>query len=327
MLCLFVPISDHTMKIPFDISRDRPHDAYFEQVFKVLPVTLELVRQFLPQEQVAVLNLSTLQLASESYLSDDLREFFSDLVYTCETFQAEPVRICLLLEHKSGSTGRRIYVQLGNYLRGVQDEDISQQRPRFTLSIPILFYHGAAPWDISPLREQYGAVPAVLSGYIPHFDIVKINVQALLDSEIRNMQGAVLLRNILLAFKHIRENEFIRHHFREVLIFVHESLSEEVLSDLFLATFLYIQIVSPLNKQDIMELVETLPPQEELKAKSVYEQFVDEGFEKGMEKGMEKLLVAFLKKNPNWTDRQVADAFDIPVGVVQNLRIILIKQG
>ncbi len=319
------------MDVSNDLYRRRPHDTYFEQVFKVLPVALELVHKFLPPEQVAVLNLQTLQLSSESFLSEELREFFSDLVYTCETADAEPVRICLLLEHKSGSTGRRIYVQLGNYLRGVQDEDIGQHRDRFTLTIPILFYHGKAPWNPGPLREQYGAVPKVLAGYIPHFDFVKVNVQAMLDEEIRGMQDAVLLRNIFLAFKHARETEYIRRYFREVLIFVHENVQEEVLLGLFQATFLYLQIVSSFNEYEIMELVETLPPEYEHKAKSTYEQILEAGFEKGMKKGIEKgienLLIAFLEKNPDWTDQQVAACFDIAESKVKKIRLALLKNS
>jgi len=311
----------------YDLFRQRPHDMYFEQVFKVLSVALELVKKFLPPDQVAALNLNTLQLSSESFLSEELREFFSDLIYTCETADADPVRICLLLEHKSRSTGRRIYVQLGNYLRGIQDEDISQKRPRFTLTIPILFYHGKAPWNPGPLREHYGKVPAALAGYVPHFDFVKVNVQAMLDEEIRGMQDAVLLRNIFLVFKHARENKFMRKHFHEVLIFVHENLAEEILLGLFQATFFYLHLVSSLKKHEIMELVETLPPQLEKEAKFTYEYFLEEGFEKGMKKGIEKgienLLVAFLKKNPDWTDQQVAACFDITVSTVKKIRLAL----
>ncbi|MEQ1743960.1 MAG: Rpn family recombination-promoting nuclease/putative transposase [Saprospiraceae bacterium] len=320
----------------FKLARQRPHDTYFEQVFKVQPVTLQLLQAFLSADQVAALNLRTLQLSPESFLSDDLRESFSDLVYTCETIQADPVRICILLEHKSRSTGRRIYIQLGNYLRGVQEEDIRQKRPRFTLTIPILFYHGQNPWNPKPLREHYGAVPPALAGYVPHFDILKVNVQAMLDEEIRGMQDAVLLRNIFLAFKHGRENEFIRQHFREVLIFVHENVAEEILLGLFEATFFYLQIVSSFTKHEIMELVETLPPHLEHKVKFTYEHFVEEGIEKGIkmgiekgvekgiEKGIEKLLVAFLKKNPDWPDQAVAEYFDIPVSTVKNVRLVLL---
>ncbi|MEQ1746106.1 MAG: Rpn family recombination-promoting nuclease/putative transposase [Saprospiraceae bacterium] len=47
---------------------------------KVQPVALQLLQTFLPPDQLATLNLQTLQLSSESFLSDDLRESFSDLV-------------------------------------------------------------------------------------------------------------------------------------------------------------------------------------------------------------------------------------------------------
>lgn len=320
MLCLYNKQLTG-MHTPNDLFRRRPHDTYFEQVFKVLPVALELVRKFLPPEQVAALNLDTLQLSSESFLSEELREFFSDLVYTCETTEADPVRICLLLEHKSGSTGRRIYVQLGNYLRGVQDEDIVQQRSLFTLTIPILFYHGKELWNPGPLREQYGAVPEALAGYIPHFDFVKVDVQAMSDEEICSMQDAVLLRNIFLVFKHAREAEYIRRYFREVFIFVRENVPEEVLLGLFQATLLYLQIVSPFNKHEIMEIVEALPQEYAQKAKSAYDEIFEEGIEKGIEKGIEGLLIAFLKKNPDWTDQRIAESFDIPVSLVKKVRL------
>lgn len=326
-----------------DPGPSRPHDRYFEQVFKVLPVARQLVQTFLPPDQLAVLNLDTLQLASESFISEDLRAFFSDLVYTCETADgAYTARICLLLEHKSRSTGRRIYVQLGNYLRGVQDEDINQGRRPFTLTIPVLFYHGKEPWSLGPLREQYGSVPPALSGYIPHFDFVQINVQALLDEDIRNLRDAVLLRNVLLAFKHARENKYLRQHFREVLIFVSETADMEMLLGLFQATFLYIQQVTSLNKRDIMELIQTLPPAYEQRAKTAYEQIFEEGLEKGLEKGrkegiekgiekgrmegIEILLIAFLKKNPDWSDERVASNFDIPAKTVKKVRLLLHSQ-
>jgi hypothetical protein len=39
-----------------------------------------------------------------------------------------------------------------------------------------------------------------------------------------------------------------------------------------------------------------------------------------MEKGMEKLLLAYLKKNPQSKDEQVAEIFDIPVSFVTRVR-------
>jgi hypothetical protein len=72
----------------------------------------------------------------------------------------------------------------------------------------------------------------------------------------------------------------------------------------------------------------TLTASEQLVAKPYLVQLIDEsmekgmekGIEKGMEKGMEKLLLAYLKKNPQFKDEQVAEIFDIPVGFVALVR-------
>jgi Putative transposase, YhgA-like len=86
-------------------------------VFKILPVATQLLRKFLKPDQLSVIDLDTLQLVSESFVSEDLHSSFSDLVYTCESLgKGDSVRICLLFEHKSGSTGRYIYGQMGRYL-------------------------------------------------------------------------------------------------------------------------------------------------------------------------------------------------------------------
>ena len=60
----------------------------------------------------------------------------------------------------------------------------------------------------------------------------------------------------------------------------------------------------------------TLTASEQLVAKPYLVQLIDES----MEKGMEKLLLAYLKKNPQFKDEQVAEIFDIPVGFVAMVR-------
>ncbi|MDW8230822.1 MAG: Rpn family recombination-promoting nuclease/putative transposase, partial [Saprospiraceae bacterium] len=264
-----------------------PHDRYLRLVLQVVLVVREVLEAFLPADQLALLNLDTLKLSSESYISEDLKESVSDIVYTCETKDGKPVRICLLFEHKSTSTGRHIYVQLGRYLFNIQEKDIRQGLEYFTLTIPVLIYHGEQPWELPPLREQYGQITKELEGYIPHFDIVFVNIQALSDESIERMQQFQLLRNVLLALKHARDNEYVRVYFRRLLIFVSENADEEVLMHLSEATFVYLQQSSTLSKEEIMNLIQTLPPPLEQRAKTTYEQILEEGIEKGIQKGIE----------------------------------------
>jgi hypothetical protein len=112
----------------------------------------------------------------------------------------------------------------------VQEEDIRQGRRPFTLTVPVLFYHGTLPWKIPPLREQHGPLPESLAGNLPHFDICCINLRELSDDKIRELSNAMLLQRVLLAFKHAFDMEFWRENSREVFIFIGENLPPMSLS-------------------------------------------------------------------------------------------------
>jgi predicted transposase/invertase (TIGR01784 family) len=306
----------------------RPHDAYFSSVFKVKVLAQQLIQKFLPGKQLAQLNLDTLQLDSETYISKKMRRRLSDLVYHCETKEkGDPIRICFLFEHKSRPSNRLIYGQIGHYLFDIQEQDVRQNRPVFTLTVPVLFYHGKQSWQVRPLREQYGNVPIAFKGCVPHYDLVVIHLAEMSDEQILAMEDARLLRNVLLTFKHARNARLLRIHLHKILIFADENSSDEVLMHLFDLTFYYIQHVSPIKEKEIMELVKHAPTRQSRRIKTLYEQIMEKGMEKGIEKGMEKgmetLLTVFLRKHEDWSDQQIAANFDLDVEVVTRIRATL----
>jgi predicted transposase/invertase (TIGR01784 family) len=306
------------------IQPHHPHDAYFEQVFKIKPVIQELIRAFMPADQLKRLNLHTLELASESFISDETRASLADLTYTCQTQEEAPIRVCLLFEHKSGSVGRNIYTQLLRYMTGIIEEDIRQKRPNFTLTIPILFYHGEEKWSPDPLNTQYGKFPDELSGYIPNFDFVMVNLRAMSNEQLFAMRDTVLLRNVLLVFKNIKNDDFFRENFREVFIFAEQTKEDELNLLLFRYTFMYFQMVTNIKSDEIMEMAHTLPPRYESEVKTAYEQIFEKGIEKGMEKGIEKgmesIIVRAIRNNPTLGNQQIADFLGVEVELVRQLR-------
>jgi hypothetical protein len=80
-----------------------------------------------------------------------------------------------------------------------------------------------------------------------------------------------------------------------------------------------------------MPSIRRLPPAYEGRAKTTYEQIFEEGLEKGREQGlmegrmegMEALLLAFLRKNPDWSDDRVATTFEVSMDFVRGLRPLL----
>lgn len=285
---------------------------------------LELMYQVFSAEQHACLDLDSLELSSESFISDELKESLSDLVYTARFKGEENVRICLLFEHKSSNPGRRIYPQIGRYMIGVQEEDLNQGRELFTPTVLVVFYHGKEPWSPVPLLEQYSPVPEVFKGFALNFNFSVVNLQSKSDKEIRSMENAMLLRNIFLAFKHAREDDFFRINYKEVLIFASESVSEDIKMTLFTTTVTYIYNVSSIKKQEIMNMVKTLPPQYEAPFKSTYEQLVEEvRQEEALVK--QRAFTLRLWKLQQFSLSQIAELVEIPESEVQSIILIALQ--
>ena len=101
---------------------------------------------------------------------------------------------------------------------------------------------------------------------------------------------------------------------------------------LFDATFFYVRAVSSVNKNDFMEMVQTLPKQYESRAKTLYEQILDEGIEKGIEQGIEKgieqgieqglslAIKKYMTASPSESDARVAALFDVPLTLIAAIR-------
>jgi hypothetical protein len=63
-------------------------------------------------------------------------------------------------------------------------------------------------------------------------------------------------------------------------------------------------------------LIQSLPPTENLAGKSILQELLDEG----MEKGMEKMLLAIITNNPELNDMQIAQLCNVDVKLVNRLR-------
>ncbi|MDW8231115.1 MAG: hypothetical protein RMJ33_14880, partial [Saprospiraceae bacterium] len=152
-------------------------------------------------------------------------------------------------------------MQLGNYLRSIQEEDIRQGRKHFSLTIPMLLtQHSPQEQALQPLSTYYGPLPSALAEYIPAFSVVEVNVQTLSDEFIENLQHHLWLRNVPLVLKHARNAHYMRQHFSRVLIFASQAGAPELSRLMFRATFLYVQQMASFTKEEMMDLIQTLPP-------------------------------------------------------------------
>lgn len=60
---------------------NNPHDAFFKIVFAEKDFTKAFLRGFLPSDLINELDLDTLEISESSFIDDDLRQTFSDLIF------------------------------------------------------------------------------------------------------------------------------------------------------------------------------------------------------------------------------------------------------
>jgi predicted transposase/invertase (TIGR01784 family) len=83
------------------VSVPNPHDVFFKEVFSDKDNAVDFIKGVFPEELKEKLDLSTLALDNNSYVDEELKETFSDIVYNCLYQGQKYIKITLLFEHKS----------------------------------------------------------------------------------------------------------------------------------------------------------------------------------------------------------------------------------
>lgn len=170
-----------------------PNDKLFKAVFSKRKAVIEYFRNFLPKHIFKKLRLNTLKSEDNSYLGNDLKNIFSDMVFTCEFGKkGQRIRIAVLLEHKSQKE-EYIHFQLLKYILGMWELQIQNEKP-LTPVIPIVFYHGLDKWEYRPLDAYFDEnLDEDLFAFIPNFDYIFNDLQKYSDRELKLCERSFFL--------------------------------------------------------------------------------------------------------------------------------------
>jgi predicted transposase/invertase (TIGR01784 family) len=184
-----------------------PHDKFFKETFSRPEVIRSFLEEYLPGEVSAVLDLDSLELQKDSFITADLEEYFSDLLYRCllreDPIQAEGdgIFVYLLLEHKS-SPERLTPLQLLEYMVRIWVQQTKRGVKTLPVIIPMVVYHGRTRWQVARDFAELFSGPDVLRGYRPSFGYELLDLGTYNDEEI---QGLATLQIGLLLLKYIYE--------------------------------------------------------------------------------------------------------------------------
>lgn len=125
-----------------------PHDAVFRQMLMQKEVARDFLAIHLPEAFLAICDLDSLKLESGSFVEDNLRSRYSDILYSLHT-QHGPGYVYALIEHQSKSD-RLMAFRLMRYAIAAMQRHLDAGHDTLPLVVPILFYHGPeSPWPYS----------------------------------------------------------------------------------------------------------------------------------------------------------------------------------
>jgi predicted transposase/invertase (TIGR01784 family) len=160
-----------------------PHDKFFKETFSIRENAIDFLSGTFPPEILKKLDLSTLTQDNSSYIDEELREHFSDIVYTCFCKEKE-IRITLLFEHKSYALACP-YLQLMKYLLKIWEAN-SKQAQRLIPVIPVILYHGKEAWKVRRFREYFEGIDEVFYRFIPEFEYLLTDISCYSNEEIKD---------------------------------------------------------------------------------------------------------------------------------------------
>ena len=294
-----------------------PHDAFFKQYLSQPAVASDFLRNHLPAEVVALLNLNHLRLEKDSFVDEKLRSYFSDLIYTAMTHDANPVAVALLAEHKSYPDEwvdfQVLRYKVGYWVREFEaiEAEVEKQRAeakstaeaglpppartkaRTTLTpiLVILVYHGKDEWQIplhfarhlTGMEDPASPLSQVMGRYVPDFEPHFINISAMTDDAIR---GEVTTRLMLTVLKYIFADR-LDGRLAEIVAMANEVLRLPSGIEMVMALLRYItRSAVKLTRTEITEqLLAYLPKEGGFLMETLAQEWIEEGKSIGFDLG------------------------------------------
>lgn len=254
----------------------KSHDEFFKASFGRLEIALDYLEQLLPQNVHQTLDLSQLERMNGAWVTPELEEYFSDVVYRCPLKESKSkVWISFLFEHKS-SPDAFPHLQLLRYLLDAWQEQHKQKQPLSPI-VPIVVYHGLRKWRKRDLSSYFGKnLPQSLIPFLPRFDYVLTSVQTLSDEQILELNKGLLI-NALLMLKHIWKPQFILKN--PELIFVNLEPHNQQVRDFVVSLLAYLFKNTEIAEETVNEFIQQIPDGLNNNAMSTYDMIKAQGAE------------------------------------------------
>jgi len=252
----------------------------FRQFLTQPGVARDFMEIHLPAELREICDLSTLTLESGSFVEDDLRQYFSDVLYSLKT-RAGDGYIHVLIEHQS-TPDKHMAFRLMRYAVAAMQRHLEAGHKTLPLVIPVLFYAGKrSPYPFSTRWQDEFDDPLLAEKlYSRAFPLVDITI--IPDEEIaehRSMAALTLLQ------KHIRQRDLAELVDRLTPILLAGYLSSSQVVSLI---HYILQAGETSDAQSFVRELAQRVPQHGDALMTIAQQLEQKGIEEGIQIGREK---------------------------------------
>ncbi|WP_261160287.1 Rpn family recombination-promoting nuclease/putative transposase [Serratia fonticola] len=257
-----------------------PHDATFRQFLTQPEVARDFMELHLPAELRAICDLNTLKLESGSFVEDNLRQYFSDVLYSLKTTTGDDGYVHVLIEHQS-TPDQHMAFRLIRYAVAAMQRHLEAGHKKLPLVIPMLFYTGKrSPYPYSTRWLDEFANPE-LAGKLYSAAFPLVDVTVIPDDEIaghRSMAALTLLQ------KHIHHRDLAELVDRLAPILLAGYLSSSQVVSL---VHYIVQAGETSDAEAFVRQLAQRVPQHGDTLMTIAQQLEQKGIEKGIEKGIQ----------------------------------------
>jgi predicted transposase/invertase (TIGR01784 family) len=262
-------------------------------LFSQLDTAADFIRHYLPEHLVAAIDLTTLEILKESFVDEELRQYFSDLLLRVKLKSGGEAFIYILLEHKS-SPDDLVALQLLIYLARIWQPNLRDRTKPLPLIFPVVFYHGEESWNVSRSFNTLFDFTGLesLREYAPEFKYHLCDL-----SKIEITKGEARLRAGMAALKYGRSDE-LPSRLREIFETIKQLPEWRVMVYIRTVLKYLLNVTDKLTGEIIKLEVETVFPEQKGEImKSLAQEWIEEGEQRGEQKGMAKLVLRRLHRH------------------------------
>ncbi len=264
-----------------------PHDKFFKSVLNDINIAKNFLSSFLPPDVLSHINIDTLQYVETDFLLPDLKEIFSDIVFTANKNGDKEIYISIILEHKSRpddftAVQLLLYIAYGYYKQYKNTGSLQ-------LILPVVFYHGKQKWIYRSIDDLLNEIPPALKRFTPAFKTVFIDLKTFSDEQLDSL-GDALFTSILLLEKYAFRPKELGKKLRLIYEKLNSVSNRNLLQPFIVYTLTLIEI------DVIKQVIQDLPPPIKTNVMTAYDTLIQEGIQKGRKEGLEEGLEKGLQK-------------------------------